>query len=372
MFKRWQLLLTIFSVLGLTLPLSVVSQVSSESLPELEILTPINADQMVELFALTDEAARMNEVSFNPTMPMIGYVSDRHLALWNLEQQAYLWEVELEMPQSGYDLVFNNAGTQLVASINYALYLWGIESNRPNLEFLNPITANGGSVGYAGDIQFSADDSEVIVSYSRFAGISRWDSTNGELLFDQFFNDFGYANDESSIRGSLLSADGRRVVLTGSRTPTLEIRDTRAGVVLNRLRLDTLMGVVPDLDFDAYPLTFSPDNQFIVLSVSFRQNDVPFSFIIWLGVDGELIRQVEHEYGNMWAGQLSPDGQLLALGNRENGDVYLWASNTGEELTTLRGHTSRINSLAFNSDGTLLASASDDGTVRLWGVPSGE
>jgi len=351
---------------------SAVGQVSIEPLPELEMLTPINADQMVELFALIDEDARMNEVSFNPTMPMLGYISDRHLSLWNLEQQAYLWEVELERPQSGYNLAFNNVGTQVVASINYALYLWAIASSISQLEFRNPITASGGSVGYAGDIRFSADNSDVIVAYGMFAGVSRWNSADGELLFDQFFNDFGYGDDESSVGGSLLSADGRRVAFTGSRTPTLEIRDTRAGVVLNRLRLDALMGVVPDLDFDIYPLTFSADNQFVVLSVRFRQNEMPFSYIIWLGVDGEIIRQVEHEYGNMWAGQLSPDEQLLALGNRENGDVYLWDANTGEQLAILHGHTNRINSLAFNSEGTLLASASDDGTVRLWGVPSGE
>ncbi len=38
----------------------------------------------------------------------------------------------------------------------------------------------------------------------------------------------------------------------------------------------------------------------------------------------------------------------------------------------LKGHTSRVYSVAFSSDGQRLASASGDGTVRVWNVASGE
>src|SRR4051812_11800607 len=40
-------------------------------------------------------------------------------------------------------------------------------------------------------------------------------------------------------------------------------------------------------------------------------------------------------------------------------------------MLTLMGHTGRVHSVAFSPDGTLLASQTDDGIVRLWNVPVG-
>jgi WD40 repeat protein/nucleoside phosphorylase len=60
----------------------------------------------------------------------------------------------------------------------------------------------------------------------------------------------------------------------------------------------------------------------------------------------------------------SPDQRLLATAH--DGTIRLWDVKTGTELRVLQGHTGWVRSVAFNHDGSLLASGSDDTTVRLW------
>jgi WD40 repeat protein len=67
----------------------------------------------------------------------------------------------------------------------------------------------------------------------------------------------------------------------------------------------------------------------------------------------------------------SPQGDTLASGSDDT-SVKLWDVTTGQCLKTLQGHTSRIWSVAFSPDGQILASASDDTSVKLWDVTTGQ
>jgi WD40 repeat protein/transcriptional regulator with XRE-family HTH domain len=72
----------------------------------------------------------------------------------------------------------------------------------------------------------------------------------------------------------------------------------------------------------------------------------------------------------VWGMALDARGQLLASGS-EDGTVRLWELPSGRPLATLQGHTSGVYSVALAAAGQLLASGSADGTVRLWDLPSG-
>ena len=67
----------------------------------------------------------------------------------------------------------------------------------------------------------------------------------------------------------------------------------------------------------------------------------------------------------------SHDGSLLASASSDQ-TVRLWDPRTGQEVQVLKDHTGGVNAVAFSQDGSLLASASDDETVRLWDPRTGQ
>jgi WD40 repeat protein/serine/threonine protein kinase len=74
--------------------------------------------------------------------------------------------------------------------------------------------------------------------------------------------------------------------------------------------------------------------------------------------------------GGVSAVALSPCGRFAASGGAD-GAVLVWDVRAGALLHRLEGHAGQVDSLAFAFDGSLLATATEGGAVRLWDTGDG-
>jgi len=68
----------------------------------------------------------------------------------------------------------------------------------------------------------------------------------------------------------------------------------------------------------------------------------------------------------------SPDGKWIVAGGEGVGVGRIHNAETGELLQSLKGHAVSIQAVAVSADSKRVATASDDGTVRLWELATGK
>ncbi|MCL4177968.1 MAG: protein kinase, partial [Verrucomicrobia bacterium] len=179
----------------------------------------------------------------------------------------------------------------------------------------------------------------------------------------QLLQVFPHSNTVSSFS---FSQDGQRIV-TGAKWGELQVWDARTGEALMKPQA---------LDVDrVWQTRFTRDGHRVFAS-SLREHGFVEGYFrptnIAAVIEVGTGRQVASLSGtNLVRADLSPDERWLVTADTDH-VIRVHDARDGGPVADLKGHTDRILMFSFSTNGNVLASSSQDRTVRLWRLPSGE
>ncbi len=237
------------------------------------------------------------------------------------------------------------------------------------------------SIPAPGDIKFSADGKRLAIASGNNAGL--WDASTGRQL--QLL-----AGHTGAVQTLAFSPDETRLA-TASEDHTAKVWDLRTG-----RELLTLSGHTDIVD----GVRFSPDGTRLVTSgwdsianvwnLATGQKLSSLSGHVLVGasyapdgiqimtsessgpiqiLDSETGRELLRLSGPAGYGSIifTPDHTRVINGTL-SGNVIVWNVATDQELFSFPAHTSSVTSVAVHPDGLHLATASADGTVKVWDI----
>lgn len=113
-------------------------------------------------------------------------------------------------------------------------------------------------------------------------------------------------------------------------------------------------------------VAFSRDGRWLVVAGDGRDNKTR----VWDVAKQEVVRVLEGHTNTVFCLAFNREGTLLATGS-EDGTVRLWDTQKWQEIASLK-HGTNVYGLAFTPDDTRLACACADNLIRLWDVSTHE
>jgi len=234
-----------------------------------------------------------------------------------------------------------------------------------------PLAVLTTQIGFVNSIAFSPDGKLIAAGGGRsnpeVFGVQVWDVATQEQLLklDEGVNSIAFSPDGAMLAtavGNSWSGEG-----------AAKLWDVKTGELLADL---TIQGKTDQLFIHAYSdITFNPDGT--LLAAINADGDVQ----LWDVISHKEVGMMTGVSGEGHSVAFSPDGKLLAASGSAAGysngipELRLWVMDTGELVFKLDRHNAAAGKVKFSPDGKILASTSfydSDGTVMLWNVEKGE
>lgn len=367
--------------------------------------------------------------SFSPDGKTLATGSDRGvIRFWDVEKD-HLAALITGHTQGVINVAFSPDGKTLVSgSIDGTLLLWNLEKEKriqnidkegkENIRYLpegNTLAATGYGGTYLWDLKTEKPwpyiDKEEFSLLYRFMTLSPDGKTIAYEPWDKYEDkNFLYIDDvESGKQIARLATGSIESEINGFFSPNSKILAFLTGLETVRLwdidrgrEVARLKGL-----FNSHGYFFSPDSKIIAYAASdntvrlwdiprgkeiaqFKEAEANFNHFVFspdsktLGFvagsndqirlwDLSASKDLITLYSDEWINRIvfSPDSKSLAVG-LSSGDIHLIDVTRGETAIILAGHKDEIKDLSYSPDGMMLSSLSDNQSIRLWHIESGE
>ncbi|MBU0656715.1 MAG: hypothetical protein KJ914_16460 [Gammaproteobacteria bacterium] len=246
-----------------------------------------------------------------------------------------------QMIADGQGLAFSPDGGRLAsASYDNTVRLWDWRKGS-SLQVL------AGHNGFAQGVAFSADG-QTLASSSADQGIILWNAASGQALRR-------LKGHQNMVYGLQFLPDG--LLASASSDNTIRLWDVATGITRRILQGHTAaVGGLALWQEQASVLLYSASNDGTVKRWG---GELPGQWLV--GLPSEPTPNA-----------ISPDGKTVVVGFND-GSLRAYALPTTELLFEIKDvHSSDVQRLAFNSDGSRFASAGMDGVVKVWSVHEGD
>jgi WD40 repeat protein len=313
-------------------------------------------DQTISVFDVESRQLRHSIIGHEGYVFSAAFAPDnKSIATGSADGPVKLWSTTakqqcdfFEEPESGgYSLALNRSGDILATSGHHSVMLWDVASGQMLAALEGYDHLHSGIYvlfNPRGDLLATAAEGGVVRLWDvkSLKPVARWQAHDAQ------------------IRTMAFSPDGRTLA-TASRDETV----VKLWDVESKKRRATLTH-----EGGIRSLAFSPDGR--ELASACKPKGSESSVVnIWNLSTLQINKSLPaSQTGLSWVAW-APNGDVFAMGNGDR-RVKLLQTGTWRELRQFKAHTNLIMQGEFSSDGKTLATASWDGTAKLWHVATGE
>jgi WD40 repeat protein len=243
----------------------------------------------------------------------------------------------------------------ITCSLDGSLRVWNVKSGKQ----IGDDWRDGDSAAWC--IALSPDGKKV-VNGSDDGAVRLWDIDTCKVVKK-------WTGHTEAVSSVCWSRDGRRV-LSGSEDGTarqweVESRETMPEPI------EIILASIETGHEQVYAVVYSPDTTLIATSGYDDRDDNEYPIKIWDAKTGKLVATLKGHSDRVECLAWTKDGKTLISGS-DDCSIRTWNITKWEQTAVLVEHTDTVYAIAISPNDRILASASDDNTARLWNLDNRE